>query len=342
MAGHNSEARIVAAARAGDEAAFARLVERYRRELHVHSYRMLGSLEDAEDAVQETFLRAWRHRAGFRIEGRWSFRAWLYRIATNACLDVLARRPRRFLPYDVAPPADPTVPPGAAVDVPWLDPYPGHLLEDVASPDPEPDAVAIGRETIELAFLAAIQHLPPRQRAALLLRDVLGWPARDVAAALETTIAAANSALQRGRATLRKRLPKRRVEWTAPQPTEEERAILRRYMEAQERRDADTVTALLREDARVAFPPMPLWYAGRDAFRTASDEFALPGDYRMVPIVANGQPAIAAYLRPPDASAYRPLVIEVLRIEDGRIAEIIDFGDERLFAAFGLPLTLDR
>jgi RNA polymerase sigma-70 factor, ECF subfamily len=155
-------------------------------------------------------------------------------------------------------------------------------------------------------------------------------------------VAAANSALQRARATLRKRLPKRRVEWTAPQPTEEERAILRRYMEAQERRDAATVTALLREDARVAFPPMPLWYEGRDAFRTASDKFAAPGDYRMVATVANGQPAIAAYLRAPGDAEYRPLVIEVLRIEGGRIAEIIDFGDEGLFAAFGLPLTLQR
>jgi RNA polymerase sigma-70 factor, ECF subfamily len=342
MARRTTEARTVAAAQAGDEGAFASLVERYRRELHVHCYRMLGSLDDADDAVQETFLRAWRHRAGFSLEGRWSFRAWLYRIATNACLDVLARRPRRVLPYDVAPPADPTAPPPPAAELPWLDPYPDRLLEDVASPEPEPDAAAISRETIELAFLAAIQHLPPRQRAALLLRDVLGWPARDVAASLETTLAAANSALQRARATLRKRLPERRVEWTAPEPTEEERAILRRYMEAQERRDAAAVTALLREDLRVAFPPMPLWYEGRDAFRTASDEYALPGDYRLVATVANGQPAIAGYLRPPGDSAYRALIIEVLRIEDSRIVEIIDFGDERLFAAFGLPLTLER
>jgi RNA polymerase sigma-70 factor, ECF subfamily len=342
MARRTTEATIVAAARTGDEGAFTSLVQRYHRELHVHCYRMLGSLDDAEDAVQETFLRAWRHRAGFSLEGRWSFRAWLYRIATNACLDVLARRPRRVLPYDLAPPADPNATPSQAADLPWLEPYPGRFLEDLASPEPEPDAAAIGRETIELAFLAAIQHLPPRQRAALLLRDVLGWPARDVAAALETTVAAANSALQRARATLRKRLPERRVEWTAPQPTEEEREILRRYMEAQERRDAETVTALLREDARVAFPPIPLWYAGRDDFRTASDKFALPGDYAMVAIVANGQPAIAGYLRAPGDPEYRPLVIEVLRIDDGRIVEIIDFGDERLFAAFGLPLTLDR
>jgi RNA polymerase sigma-70 factor (ECF subfamily) len=342
MAGSPTEASIVVAARAGDELAFARLVERYRRELHVHCYRLLGSLDDAEDAVQETFLRAWRHRARFSLEGRWSFRGWLYRIATNACLDDLARRPRRFLPYDVAPPADPTAAPPPPADLPWLEPYPDRLLDELASRDPEPDAAAIVKETLELAFLAAIQHLPPRQRAALLLRDVLGWPARDVAAALETTVAAANSALQRARAALRERLPTRREEWARADATEQEQAILRRYMEAQERRDAAAVTALLREDVRVAFPPMPLWYAGRDAFRTASDKFAAPGDYRMVATAANGQPAIAGYLRGPGDSEYRALVIEVLRIEDGRIAEILDFGDERLFAAFGLPLTLQR
>jgi RNA polymerase sigma-70 factor, ECF subfamily len=342
MARRATEAGVVAAARAGDEDAFTRLVDRYRRELHVHCYRMLGSLHDAEDAVQETFLRAWRHRARFSLEGRWSFRAWLYRIATNACLDVLARRPRRVLPYDVAPAADPTATPPPAAERAWLDPYPQGLLDELAATDPEPDAVAIGRETIELAFLAAIQHLPPRQRAALLLRDVLGWPARDVAAALETTVAAANSALQRARATLRKRLPARRVDWAAPESTEQERAILRRYMEAQERRDPAAVAALLREDVRVAFPPMPVWYDGRDAFATASEKFALPGDYRLLPTGANGQPAIAAYLRSPGDTVYRALVIEVLRIEDGRIAEIIDFGDEGLFAPFGFALTLER
>ena len=342
MARRATEAGVVAAARAGDEDAFTRLVDRYRRELHVHCYRMLGSLHDAEDAVQETFLRAWRHRARFSLEGRWSFRAWLYRIATNACLDVLARRPRRVLPYDVAPAADPTATPPPAAERPWLEPYPDRLLGGIASPDPEPDAVAIGRETIELAFLAAIQHLPPRQRAALLLRDVLGWPARDVAAALETTVAAANSALQRARTTLRKRLPERRAGWVRPRATEEELAILRRYIEAQERRDEAAITALLREDVRVAFPPMPLWYAGRDAFDTAREKFALPGDYRLLPTGANGQPAIAGYLQSPGETVYRALIIEVLRIEDGRIAEIIDFGDLGLFAAFGLPLTLDR
>jgi RNA polymerase sigma-70 factor, ECF subfamily len=342
MARRAAEADIVAAARAGDERAFASLVERHHRELHVHCYRMLGSLDDAEDAVQETFLRAWRHRAGFSLEGRWSFRAWLYRIATNVCLDALARRPRRVLPYDVAPAADPTAAPPPAADVPWLEPYPDPLLDEVASADPEPDAAAIGRETIELAFLAAVQHLPPRQRAALLLRDVLGWAVSDVAAALETTVPAANSALQRARATLRKRLPARRADWAMPEATEEERAILRRYMEAQERRDAVAITALLREDVHVAFPPMPLWYDSRDAFGTATERFALPGDYRLVPIGANRQPAVAGYLRAPGETVHRALVIEILRIEEGRIAEIIDFDYDGLFAAFGLPLTLER
>ena len=330
------------AATSGDEPAFTRLVERYRRELHVHCYRMLGSLDDAEDAVQETLLRAWRYRGRFSLEGRWSFRAWLYRIATNACLDAAARRPRRILPYDMAPPADPNAEPPSAADLPWLEPYPDRLLEEIESADLEPEAAAIGKETIELAFLAAIQHLPPRQRAALLLRDVLGWPTRDVAAALETTLAAANSALQRARDTLRQRLPARRADWVRPDATERELEILRRYMEAQERRDVAAVIALLREDVRVAFPPLPLWYEGRDAFRTAIDKFAVPGDYRLVATAANHQPAIAFYVRSPGDSEYRALVIEVLRIEDGRIAEILDFGDERLFSAFALPLTLQR
>jgi RNA polymerase sigma-70 factor (ECF subfamily) len=343
LAGRRLSGAIVAAARVGDAAAFTALVERYRRELQAHCYRMLGSLEDSEDLVQETFLRAWRKRASFTLEGRWSFRAWLYRIATNACLDVLARHPRRVLPHDVAPAADPNTAPPPAAELTWLDPYPDALLAGMASADAEPHAATVAKETIELAFLAAIHHLPPRQRAAFLLSDTLGWPAKDVAAALETTVAAANSALQRGRATLRERLPARRLDWSRPaDQRREERELLRRYMEAQERGDGEAVLDLLREDARVSFPPHPLWYDGRDAFLKASRRFAAAGDYRFVPTRANMQPATAIYLRRPGDAEYRPLVIEVLRIEDGRIAEIVDFGDTKLFAAFGLPLTLAR
>jgi RNA polymerase sigma-70 factor (ECF subfamily) len=334
---------VVAAARVGDAAAFTTLVERYRRELHAHCYRMLGSIEDSEDLVQETFLRAWHKRASFKLEGRWSFRGWLYRIATNACLDTLAERPRRVLPHDVVAAADPNLAPPDATDLPWLEPYPDGLLESVPSPDPGPHAAVVARETIELAFVAAIHHLPPRQRAVLLLRDVLGWSARDAAALLDTTVPAANSALQRARATVREHLPARRLEWPrSPQASRQERDLLARYMDAQERGDARAVLELLREDARVSFPPRPLWYDGRDAFTRASGRFAAAGDYRFVATRANMQPATAIYLRRPGDTEYRPLVIEVLRIEDGRVAEIVDFGDLKLFAAFGLPPTLER
>src|SRR5918995_437980 len=212
-----AEAGVLTAARAGDEAAFSKLVDRYRRELQLHCYRMLGSLEDAEDAVQETFLRAWRKRETFR--GDSSFRAWLYGIATNACLDALARRPRVAPPQDGRPLAE----------VPWLQPYPDRLLEGVASNDDEPDAEVVAKETIELAFIAAIQLLPPKQRAVLISRDVLGWSAAERAALLAMSVAAANSALQRARATLQRHLPRRRVEWApGSDPSREERELLRR------------------------------------------------------------------------------------------------------------------
>src|SRR5919107_4151785 len=196
-----------------EESAFTALVERHRAELQVHCYRMLGSFEDSEDLVQETFLRAWRGRASFSPRASSSFRAWLYRIATNACLDVLRRRPRRILPPQVAPAADPTVPPSPPADLAWLQPYPDRLLEPIAPAHDEPGAVVVARETIELAFIAAIQHLPPRQRAVLILRDVLGWSAKETASLLDVTVVSANSALQRGRATLRQLLPERRTEW---------------------------------------------------------------------------------------------------------------------------------
>ena len=253
-----------------DESAFAALFERHRGELQVHCYRMLGSFEDSEDLVQETFLRAWRKRASFGSDGRSSFRAWLYRIATNACLDVLRSRPRRVLPPQVAAAADPAAPPSPPADLPWLQPYPDRLLEPVAPAEDEPGAVVVARETIELAFIAAIQHLPPRQRAVLILRDVLGWSAKDTASLLEASVASVNSALQRARATLRDRLPERRTEWApSSEPSEEERELLRRYVDAHERADADALAELLREDARLTMPPHPTWYAGREAILIA-------------------------------------------------------------------------
>lgn len=327
------------------EPAFAALVERHRGELQVHCYPMLGSLEDAEDLVQETFLRAWRSREHFGAGGRLSFRPWLYRIATNACLDVLRTRSRRVLPSDVVPAADPALVPSPPTDLPWVQPYPDRLLEQVTAPEEEPGAAIVARETIELAFIAAIQHLPPRQRAVLILRDVLGWSAKDTAAFLETTVAATNSAGQRARATLRQRLGERRAEWrTDSEPNTEERELLRRYIEAHERADVDALSALLREHARLTMPPHPTWFEGRAAILSAARQGFDPtfGDLRSVPARANRQPGVAHYLRAPGETQFRALAIDVLRVEDGRIAEITSFVDPRFFATFGLPSVLER
>ena len=329
-----------AAIRAGDESAFVALAERYRRQLHLHCYRMVGSLEDAEDLVQETILRAWRRRTSF--EGRSSFRGWLYRIATNACLDFLERRPPRVLPPDAVPAADPARDLPAAADLPWLDPYPDRLLELSAADHEEPEEVVVRRETIELAFLAAIQHLPPRRRAVLILRDVLGWPAKDTAAVLGASVASVNSALQRARATLKTRLPARRVDWApADEPTGAERDLLRRYMRAHEHGDMASMARLLREDARVSAAPRPLWFDGREAFLASARRSAAADRFRVIATGANRQLASATYVRDSPRADYRPLAIDVLGIEGDRIAEITTFLRPDLFAAFGLPPALE-
>jgi RNA polymerase sigma-70 factor, ECF subfamily len=331
-------AAVVAAARAGKESAFAELVERYRRELQVHCYPMLGSFEDAEDMVQETFLRAWRKRRSF--EGRSSFRAWLYRIATNACLDALKRRPPRVLPPQVATAADPRVPPLPTADMPWLQPYPDRLLEGIAAGDEGPEAELVSKETIELTFLVAIQHLVPRQRAVLILRDVLGWSAKETARLLETTVDSVNSALRRARSTLRRHLPPSRLEWASgSDPTQEERRLLRRYMDAHERTDAAIFAALLREDARLTMPPTPTWYDGREAIVTfhARQLFVPEIQWRAMVTRANRQPAVAFYTRQPGEPDFRASVMDVLRVEEGRVTQIDAFVLPALFPAFGLP-----
>ena len=341
------EERALDAVRAGDEEAFVALAERYRRQLHVHCYRMLGSFDEAEDLVQETLLRAWRARTSF--EGRSMFRTWLYSIATNACLNVLERSKRRVLFTDV-PPADPgrKLPAGqrpdlaaAPAELAWIQPYPDHLLDAAAPAEAEPEAVVVSRETIELAFLAAIQHLPPRQRAALLLREVLGWSAKQTAVLLETSVASVNSSLQRARSTMRAHLPSRPLGWTsATEPTQEELAVLRRYIDAHDRADVAGFTALLAEDARQAMPPHPLRYVGRDALATLFSNFIrpdavhYPGPLRLVPTAANRQPAAASYLRRPDG--WWLLGLNVLDVEAGRITGILSFGVE-LLSSFGLP-----
>ena len=319
---------------------FAAALERHRRELRVHCYRMLGSFEDSEDLVQETFLRAWRKRASFHGG---SFRAWLYRIATNACLDVLRKRPPRVTPPEMAAAGDPTVAPAPPADLPWLQPYPDRLLEPIAAAEEGPGELVAARETIELAFLAAIQHLPPRQRAVLILRDVLGWSTKDTASLLEASLDSVTSALQRARATLRDRLPEQRTEWSqATAPTEEELGLLRRYVDAHEQTDAEALAELLREDARLTMPPIPTWYEGREAIMTAQQQGWDPefGQLRSLVASANTLPAAAHYLRRPVDSEYRPLALDVLRLEDGRVAEITTFVYPELFPAFGLPPKL--
>jgi RNA polymerase sigma-70 factor, ECF subfamily len=321
-----------------DESAFAALVERHRSELQVHCYRMLGSYEESEDLVQETFLRAWRSRARFRPTGRPAVRAWLYRIATNACLDVLRSRPRRLTPPEVAAASDPAAPIPPPSDLPWLQPFPDRLLEPAAPAEEEPAAVAVSRETLELAFVAAIQHLSPRQRAVLILRDVLGSSAKETAAMLEATVTSVNSLLQRARATLRDRLGERRTEWArSPAATSAaEHALLRRYLDAHERADVAAFAALLREDARLTMPPHAVWYDGREAIVVAAQQGFDPqfGRLRSIAVSANRQPAAAHFVLPPGAAEYQPLAIDVLRIEDGLIAEISSFVYPHLFAAF--------
>src|SRR5829696_6099276 len=307
-----------------EDSDFASLFERHRGELQAHCYRMLGSFEDSEDLVQETFLRAWRKRASFGSDGRSSVRAWLYRIATNACLDVLRSRPRRALPQEVAAAGDPTASPSPPADLPWLQPYPDRLLEPIAPSEHEPGAMVVARETIELAFLAAIQHLPPRQRAVLILRDALDWSADETAAVLEMSVAAANSALQRARAAMKVQLPARRLEWaTAADAEDAERSLLQTYMEAFERHDDRQLVALLREDARLAMPPHPTWYKGREAVAAflAGVLFA-PGAEarRLMPTRANKQPAFGIY-HGVGADA-KPSSIHVLGIESGLVADM--------------------
>ena len=303
------------------ESEFASLTERHRHELHVHCYRMLGNFQEAEDHVQETFLRAWRGRSSFKGE---QFRAWLYKIATNTCLDTLKRTKRRSG--------------GTFAEVPWLQPFPDRLLDQVAPPEEEPDAVVVARETIELTYIALIQSLPARQRAALILRDVLGWSAAETADALQTSVAGANSALQRARATIGEDLPE-------PRPselTDDERRLLEGFIETHEREDTDAAVALMREDIRVTMPPHPWRYVGLDQvlplMARAFDDDSL-GDWRLLPTRANRMPTAASYLRAPGDSEYRAFKLDVIRVHSGRIAEITTFGAD-LFGAFGLPETL--
>ena len=318
---------LAAVAATGDRGAFGELTTVHRRELHVHCYRMLASFDDAEDAVQETLLRAWRGRESL---GRGpEYRAWLYLIATNVCLDMLRQRSRQA---QVAT---------SQADVPWLQPYPDPLLDQVAAGD-EPGEAAIGRETIELAFLVALQVLPPRQRAALIVRDVLGWPAADAAALLDTSVPAANSAVQRARALMREHLPPRRGDWPAGQPSAAERQLLQQFIDAHERYDPAAIARISATDIRVTMPPYPQVFQGLEGMTPLFERAFGPGrdgEWRLRPTSANRMSAAGSYLQRPGDTVFRPFKLDVLRIEDGLIAEITTFGPAS-FPALGLPPSL--
>ena len=311
---------------------FTSLTGQFRRELLAHCYRMLGSADEAEDLVQETYLRAWRAYQGF--EGRSSVRTWLYRIATNACLTAIERRGRRPLPSGLGGPGDdPAAPVVSAPGVPWLQPIPDALL---AAPQDDPAEAAASRAGIRLAMVAALQYLSARQRAVLILRDVLDWPAAEVAAMLDTTTTAVNSGLRRARAQLAQVLPE---EDDVAEPAEpERRALLDRFAVAFENGDVTALAALLREDVALEMPPMLTWFAGRADVRRflATRLFGTPGQFRLVATMANGQPAFAAYEREHDG-VYRAHAALVLTVTTTGIARIVIFLSPGLLGAFGLP-----
>lgn len=316
---------------------FDDLVRRYRRELHVYCYRMLGSFDEAEDHVQEVLLRAWRSREQF--EGRSSPRTWLYRVATNACLDTLRRDARRAVPVMSGAPAGsgPSI-----TTMPWVQPYPDSLLDELAGEQPDPETVAVNRETMSLAFLATIQLLPPRQRAVLILRDVVVWSAAEVAGLLDMSVPAVNSALQRARTTLRDQWPDGRLAWApAAEPDSGQLRMLKQFIDAHEQADPEALIAILRHDIRLAISPQAGEWNGLgdvgDALRGGMNSL---GQWRVLPIRANGQPGAAGYLRRPGETAFTPFVLTVLRIENGNVVDIAAFEQPSMFAAFGLPASL--
>jgi RNA polymerase sigma-70 factor, ECF subfamily len=329
--------RVLEAAQRGDELAFRDLVEPHRRELHVHCYRMLGSLQDAEDALQETLLRAWRGLA--RVESGRSLRPWLYKIATNTSLDLLSKRPKRTLRLSGSEPSSPADGPGTPlVEAVWIDPYPDDAgIEDGLA---APEARYEQRESVELAFIAALQHLPARQRAVLILREVLGFSAREVAQSLDTTAASVNSALQRARRTVDETLPDRSQQATLRSLGDERlRGLVERYVAAWESRNVELMVAVLAEDVTFSMPPFPHWWSGRKSVMDFIVSTGTP-PLRHVLTRAGGQPAVAWYMRRTPRTVYVPTSIEVLTLERERVREIVAFASPELFERFGLAPEL--
>ncbi|HEU4944462.1 MAG TPA: sigma-70 family RNA polymerase sigma factor [Solirubrobacterales bacterium] len=319
------DAELLAAAQAGDEDAFQRLIEPHRGELHAHCYRMLGSTHDAEDALQEALLRSWRGLEKFA--GRSSLRSWLYKIATNACLDAIGRRPKRVLPVDYAP-SDPHGGPGEPlVESTWVEPYPDEAigLEDGYA---APEARYEQRESVELAFVAALQHLPANQRAALILREVLGFSAKEAAATLDTSTASINSALQRARAAVEERTPERSQQETLRALGDDGvREVVESYVDAWERGDVEAVVAMLTEDAAFTMPPLQTWFRGREEIAIFLAGWPLSGEWRWrhIRTRANGQEALAFYSWDPETESYRRFALNVLTIRGDKVSEIDAF-----------------
>jgi len=313
-------------AQAGDEQAFGRLIQPRRGELHAHCYRMLGSVHDAEDALQDAMLRAWRGLSHF--EGRSSLRSWLYTIATNTCLDQIAKRPKRVLPIDYGPATDHHVGPGEPLtESVWIEPYPDEILgiEDGLA---APAASYERREGVELAFIAALQHLPAAQRAVLILREVLGFSAKEVAASLDTTVAGVNSALQRARAAVQERVPEQSQQATLRTLGDDSvRALVDRYIDAWERNDVEAFAAMLTEDATFAMPPLATWYQGRAAIAAWSSGWPLSGAWRWRPLraTANGQPALGFYAWNDEYGAYLPFALNVLTLRGTQVSDVTAF-----------------
>jgi RNA polymerase sigma-70 factor (ECF subfamily) len=340
-AGAAPERMLLEAARRGDGAAFGQLVEPYRAELHAHCYRMLGSVHDADDALQEALLGAWRGLAGF--EGRSSLRSWLYRITTNACLRQLARRPRRVLAVEYGPAAAPEDDLGEPVADPvFLEPYPDDRLQP-QDRSAAPEARYELRESVELAFVAALQHLPATQRAVLILREVLGFSAAEVAGILETTPAAVNSALQRARKAVDRRLPRpaQQAELDAL-GADGRRQLVDAFVTAWERADVAALLDLLAEDARFSMPPLRAWFRGREDIGRFFAERVFATPWRLLPIRANGQLAFACYQGDPDGDRFRLGAVNLLRVRTGRIVEIAGFLDPGVHRRFGLPDELPK
>jgi RNA polymerase sigma-70 factor (ECF subfamily) len=320
------EKELLETAKGGSEDAYRRLVEPHRSELHAHCYRMLGSVQDAEDALQEALVRAWRGLP--RFEGRSSLRSWLYRIATNTSLDAIERRPKRVLPVDYGPPADPHGGVGEpVVESVWIEPYPDETLR-IGDGYASPDARYEQREAVELAFVAALQLLPANQRAVLILREVLGFSAQETADTLDTSVASVNSALQRARATVEKKLPDQSQQETLSSLGDERlREIVEQYADAWERNDVDTVVSMLAEDAAFTMPPMARWFQGHDGIRGFLELWSMLPDWgwRSIPTTANGQPALAFYSWDAEQGAHVPFAVNVLTFDGEKIKQVDAF-----------------